>query len=72
MNRRTLVTLYNEHRRKKKDIEKLILQLVGHPDATEEQLSYARASYVRLLQQHREIKPKVRAAWPVFNTFPED
>jgi hypothetical protein len=42
-----------------------------HPDATQEQIWELHLKLVALMQNHREVAPKVRAKWPAFSNFIE-
>lgn len=69
MNQRELVTKWKAYITHVRAIQKTALQLLSHPEATQEQVWEVHLKMVALMQKHREMSPKVRAAWPRFGTF---
>lgn len=66
---RQIVVIWTEHLKKVKALQDTALKLLTHPDVTAEQLAHVHKVMVSVMQQHREIAPKVRAKWPRFSSF---
>ena len=66
---RQIVDIWTQHLKQVKALQDTALQLLAHPDVTPEQLVAVHRTMVSVMQQHREIVPKVRAKWSRFSNF---
>ena len=63
------VTFWKEHLKKMRQLRALALQMLCHPDTTQEQLLSVHQSMVRTMKSHRDMSLVVRERWPRYGTF---
>lgn len=62
-----LASMWREHNRKREQMAITIMQLLGHPEATPEQIARVRQCAIDIEQQHRSMREALQTKFPTID-----